>query len=119
MVKKNPCPCGRSFCGSCPVGVPEVISAVPTLQPPVPGMVTVGPITLDARLVPDIVNHPPHYTQHPSGVECIQIVEHMSFNIGNAFKYLWRADLKNGRIENLQKAIWYINREIQRLGDST
>ena|SRR5690554_4135037 len=61
----------------------------------------------------DMVNRPPHYTQHPSGVECIQITEHMSFTIGNAMKYLWRADLKNG-IEDLEKAKWYIEREIAR-----
>src|SRR5690554_2438640 len=62
---------------------------------------------------PDMVNHPPHYTQHPSGVECIQITEHMSFTFGNAMKYLWRAGLKNG-IEDLEKAKWYIEREIAR-----
>ncbi len=62
-------------------------------------------------LVPDVVNHPPHYTSHPSGIEAIQITEHMSFLMGNAMKYLWRADLKNG-IEDLQKAVFYINREI-------
>lgn len=61
----------------------------------------------------DPVNHPKHYTAHPSGVECIQITEHMSFCLGNAIKYLWRADLKNG-IEDLQKAAWYINREIEK-----
>jgi hypothetical protein len=61
----------------------------------------------------DNVNHPKHYTQHPSGVECIQITEHMNFCLGNAMKYIWRASLKNGT-EDLYKAIWYINREIQR-----
>lgn len=62
----------------------------------------------------DLVNHPPHYTSHPSGVECIQITEHMSFNLGNAVKYIWRADEKGNDLEDLQKAAWYINREIQR-----
>jgi hypothetical protein len=61
----------------------------------------------------DPVNHPIHYNSHPSGVECIQITEHMSFTIGNAVKYLWRADLKNG-VEDLRKAAWYIQREIER-----
>lgn len=61
---------------------------------------------------PDPVNHPNHYKQHPSGIECIQITEHMSFLMGNAVKYLWRSDLKNG-VEDLQKAIWYITREIE------
>lgn len=61
----------------------------------------------------DPVNHPVHYTSHPSGVECIDITEHMGFNLGNAVKYIWRADLKNGT-EDLEKARWYLNREIQR-----
>ena len=52
----------------------------------------------------DLVNNPPHYRNHPSGVECIQIVEHMNFCIGNAIKYLWRADLKGSAIEDLKKA---------------
>ena len=62
----------------------------------------------------DPVNHPQHYTEHPSGVECIQITEHMSFCLGNAVKYIWRADLKHDAIEDLKKARWYIDREIQR-----
>jgi len=60
----------------------------------------------------DMVNSPPHYTSHPSGIECIQITEHMSFNIGNAIKYLWRQGLKVDSIEDLKKAVWYIEREI-------
>ena len=64
----------------------------------------------------DSVNHPKHYTNHPSGIECIQITEHMNFNLGNALKYIWRADLKNDAIEDLQKAAWYINRELKRRG---
>ena len=64
----------------------------------------------------DPVNHPPHYTGHPSGVECIQITEHYNFNVGNAIKYLWRAGLKTAdATQDLRKAAWYINREIQRL----
>lgn len=72
---------------------------------------------------PDMVNHPPHYTSDPSGVECIQITRHRNFNIGNAIKYLWRNGLKDdpeqsGRakqIEDLRKAVFYINDEIARL----
>lgn len=60
----------------------------------------------------DNVNNPKHYTSHPSGIECIQITEHMNFNLGNAMKYIWRNEGKNG-IEDLKKAAWYINREIQ------
>lgn len=58
------------------------------------------------------VNRPAHYTQHPSGIECIQITEHMGFNLGNALKYIWRCDLKVDAIEDLKKARWYIDREI-------
>lgn len=65
--------------------------------------------------MPDLVNHPPHYTEHPSGVECIQITEHMNFNLGNAMKYIWRAGEKGEAIQDLEKARWYLNREIQRL----
>jgi hypothetical protein len=67
----------------------------------------------------DSVARPKHYTAHPSGIECIQVTEHMGFNIGNAVKYLWRAGLKGPAIEDLKKARWYIDREIQRLGKAT
>lgn len=60
----------------------------------------------------DAVQHPKHYTSHPSGVECIEITEHMGFNLGNALKYIWRCDLKADAIEDLKKAVWYIEREI-------
>jgi hypothetical protein len=70
------------------------------------------PITKKAKPKADMVNHPPHYTSHPSGVECIQITEHMGFNLGNALKYIWRADLKGSAVEDLEKAIFYINREL-------
>jgi len=65
----------------------------------------------------DMINHPPHYTAHPSGIECIQVSEHMNFCLGNAVKYIWRARLKSGNpIEDLLKALWYIEREVERLG---
>ena len=71
----------------------------------------------------DPVNHPSHYTRHPSGVECIQITRHMNFAIGSAIKYLWRAgqkadlneDIRAKEIEDLEKAVFYITDEIQRL----
>lgn len=62
----------------------------------------------------ETVNHPKHYNAHPSGVECITVVEHMGFNLGNAVKYIWRADEKGNAIEDLQKAAWYVQREIER-----
>jgi hypothetical protein len=76
----------------------------------------VSPLCEPPEQAVDVVNHPPHYTSHPSGVECIQVTEHMGFNLGNAVKYVWRADLKNDALEDLQKAAWYIEREIQRRG---
>lgn len=71
------------------------------------------------------VTKPIHYTSHPSGIECIQIAEHYNFCIGNAFKYLFRAGLKQDadktakdkEIEDLRKAIWYIERQIKNLSD--
>jgi hypothetical protein len=62
----------------------------------------------------DQINRPKHYTEHPSGIECIQVTEHMGFNLGNAIKYIWRCDLKKDAIEDLKKAAWYINREIEK-----
>ena len=66
----------------------------------------------------DKINHPPHYTAHPSGVECIQITEHFCFNLGNVLKYLWRADEKGAPIDDLRKAEWYLQREITRRIDA-
>lgn len=69
------------------------------------------------------VNHPLHYTSHPSGIECIEIARHYCFSIGNAVKYLWRAGLKQEvgksdvakEIEDLEKAKWYIDDRIKQL----
>lgn len=63
----------------------------------------------------DAVNHPSHYNAHPSGIECIDVVEHMTFNLGNAVKYIWRADHKDSALEDLRKAAWYVQREIERV----
>lgn len=71
-------------------------------------------MTIDEASMSDQVNHPRHYNSHPSGIECIEVVEHMPFNIGNAVKYLWRCGLKGDEIEDLKKARWYIEREIQK-----
>jgi len=62
----------------------------------------------------ETVDHPKHYNDHPSGIECIEIVEHENFCIGNAMKYLWRADHKGNALEDLKKAAWYVQREIDR-----
>lgn len=63
----------------------------------------------------DLVNHPPHYTNHPSGIEAIQVTRHMNFNLGNAVKYIWRAGQKGDPIEDLRKAVFYLQDEIERL----
>ena len=67
---------------------------------------------------PDMVNHPPHYTGGPPcpgcgrPIECIDAIEGSTFLRGSAMKYLWRAGEKYDLVEDLEKAIWYINREI-------
>ncbi|MCK5020067.1 MAG: DUF3310 domain-containing protein [Candidatus Peribacteraceae bacterium] len=62
----------------------------------------------------DLVNHPPHYNKHPSGIECIEITEHLTGNVSNAWKYIWRAGLKFDDEEDKEKGVWYTNREINR-----
>lgn len=64
----------------------------------------------------DPVNKPSHYTSHPSGIEAIEVTRHYNFAIGNAIKYLWRAGLKeDAKVQDLRKAIWYIEDEIKRI----
>lgn len=83
---------------------------------PAPGLRVHAPPSAAELTDSEAVNHPRHYTAHPSGVECITIVEHLNFNIGNAIKYLWRAGLKTSDpIEDLEKAAWYVGREIVRM----
>lgn len=69
----------------------------------------------------DLINHPPHYNRGEScphcgnPIECIDVTEHRPFLIGNAIKYLWRAGSKDDEVQDLRKAIWYIERRIQQL----
>ena len=71
---------------------------------------------IEARINMSNVDHPVHYNEHPTGIECIEIIEHYTFNIGNAIKYLWRAGFKSSDpIEDLEKAVWYTQREIDKL----
>ncbi|ASR85834.1 hypothetical protein SEA_PAOLA_46 [Mycobacterium phage Paola] len=86
------------------VFLPEAADFIDTSDEPLP-------VDLDEP-AEDVVNHPSHYTSHPSGVECITITEHMGFNLGNAVKYIWRCDLKRDAIEDLKKAAFYVDREI-------
>ena len=60
----------------------------------------------------DDVHYPPHYRMLP--VECIDVTEHFNFTLGNAIKYIWRSDFKGKPIEDLKKAVWYLEREIAR-----
>lgn len=63
----------------------------------------------------DVINSPAHYTSYP--VEVIELTEHMNFCRGNAVKYISRAGLKDPakEVEDLRKAVWYLEREITRL----
>lgn len=101
---------GRRRCD--PIDPPRGVTLDPPWLPDMPVM-TPRP----AQSVPpaaETVDHPPHYNAHPSGVECIDVVEHMSFNLGNAIKYIWRADEKGRAVEDLRKARWYLDRELAR-----
>lgn len=79
------------------------------------------PVDIPEQVEDDVVNHPKHYNSHPSGIECIEIAEWYDFNIGNAIKYLWRNGLKHEEgkddydkaVEDLEKAVWYIENEIR------
>lgn len=68
----------------------------------------------------DNVNHSAHYNNSLAHckcgrrIECIDVTRHLSFNVGNAIKYLWRCDLKNSPVEDLRKAVWHIQDEIKK-----
>lgn len=96
--------CGTGFCGLHPTVGPSSVHVGP-------GLVIAPPRIQNA----DPVEHPAHYLAHPSGVECITIVQHMGFNLGNVIKYVWRADLKGNQVEDLKKARRYLDYEIERL----
>jgi hypothetical protein len=66
------------------------------------------------KLKDNPVEHPKHYTSHPSGIEAIEICQWMSFCLGNVMKYIWRADFKNNALEDLRKGRWYLDKEIHR-----
>lgn len=61
----------------------------------------------------DLVTGLTHYVNHKSGVECWNIVEWQSFNVGCAVKYMWRRKDKNSEIEDLKKAANYLRRELE------
>lgn len=63
----------------------------------------------------DIINKAAHYNLHPSKIECVELAERLSFNAGNAFKYVFRRGEKGNAVQDLNKAIYYLNRERQHL----
>ena len=65
----------------------------------------------------DFITHPHHYAETVPGIECIQVTQHFNFNRGNAIKYIWRAGQKDKEkeIEDLKKAIQYLEFEIERI----
>lgn len=65
------------------------------------------------------VNHPAHYTAHPSGIEAITITSGFCFALGNVIKYVWRAGLKSpDPLPDLKKARWYLDYHIRMLEES-
>jgi hypothetical protein len=69
--------------------------------------------------VADEIKHPQHYNEHPSGVECIAIIQHFGFNVGAAIKHLWRAGTKENVSykTDLEKAAQYIAFELARAAE--
>lgn len=62
----------------------------------------------------DMVNRPPHYKKHIATLEPIDVLEHLTFNLGNAFKYLIRAKDKGNELQDLKKSEWYFQRAFKR-----
>ena len=66
----------------------------------------------------DVVNHPKHYTSHPSGVECKDISKHFDSPRGQAIQYIWRCEDKGHPITDLKKAIFWLNEKIKMYEDA-
>lgn len=62
----------------------------------------------------DNINHPTHYEQSHPGMECIDLTDGFSFSLGNMVKYVWRYQSKGKPVENLEKAMWYLNHASER-----
>ena len=69
-------------------------------------------VSTNPKPIADMVNNPPHYKA--GGIETIDFIEAkgLNYNLGNVVKYITRADLKGDRKENLEKALWYLKREL-------
>ncbi len=63
------------------------------------------------------VNNPSWYTSHPSGIACVELIEHLPCNLANAVKYIWRCGLKTTEapLRDLKAARWYVERERERV----
>jgi hypothetical protein len=75
-------------------------------------MRVIATYTSNKSIKSDMVNHPPHYKA--GGIETIDFIEakNLGYNLGNVVKYVSRADLKGNKLEDLQKARWYLDRAI-------
>jgi len=73
-------------------------------------------VSEEGEVKKEMVNHPTHYNEHPTGIECIDVIEAFNFNLGSSMKYIWRAGLKSpDPIEDINKALWYLDRERARI----
>lgn len=88
------------------------------IVPPPPDL----PVQIQSTFVPkflraDVVNHPPHYKV--GGIETIDFIEAkgLDYNLGNVVKYVTRADHKGNKLQDLEKARWYLDRAISNHAD--
>lgn len=104
-------------CGNCVDGIGEWLNTPCANEPENPPAKHVDLQNVADEVTHDNVNHPDHYNH--GKIEVIDFIEdqHLGFHLGNAVKYISRAGRKNPdkTIEDLRKAVWYINRQIQRL----
>ena len=83
----------------------------------VTGLATDGPVET-AEAAHDPVNHPSHYTSHPSGIECITVTRLLSCDLGNAVKYVWRRGDKGNAAQDLDKSLFYLDDAAKHLIDA-
>ena len=65
----------------------------------------------------EYINHPQHYGGNDNTYEAIKVIEHyeLNFHLGNTVKYILRAGKKDDRLQDLKKAMWYLQREIDKI----
>jgi hypothetical protein len=76
-------------------------------------------VTIDEPATKEAVNHPAHYGGKNNPYEAIKVIEawNLGFCLGNTIKYIARAGKKDATVQELEKALWYLKREIQKLKD--